>query len=207
MADSNSEPKVVAYFVRHGETALNADGKFRGPLDPPLDNSGLADAQSLGQHFSGVELGDAWSSDKDRAKTTATAILQPKGMTFTPDPNLRSWNVGFMAGRVKADHTEDIDYFQRNKDAQIPDGESLNQFRGRVKPAIQRAIHSGISSGKPSITVAHSSILKEVGNVVVGDHNQGNVYPGGALGVTYDGKKLGIKPILKPKKGTAGYGQ
>jgi probable phosphoglycerate mutase len=33
---------TTIFLVRHGRTALNAEGRFRGRLDPPLDDRGFA---------------------------------------------------------------------------------------------------------------------------------------------------------------------
>lgn len=213
--EGSSSPRIVAYFVRHGETALNNEKRFRGPLDPPLDENGLADAHKAADFFSGIELGSAFSSDKQRAETTAQAILQPKGMNYTSDPNLRAWNVGYMAGQKKSDLKDDIEYFQRHPDEQIPNGESLNQFRDRIRPSLLNSIQSGVSEGKPSLTTLHSSGIKEVSNIIHGDHNHTQVYPGGIAAVYHDptaedGKKFFVKAITKEKKGAAkreGYGQ
>jgi broad specificity phosphatase PhoE len=128
-------------------------------------------------------------------------------MQFESDPNLRAWNVGYLAGQPKSEHQDDISYFQRHPDEQIPNGESLNQFRQRVHPSILKALQSGISTGKPSIVFAHSSICKEVGNMLHGDHNAGNVKPGGILQVVKDENGFKVHPVLKGKEGKQGYGQ
>ena len=202
-------PNVVAYFQRHGSTELNNSGKFRGSLDPDLDQHGMDDAKSASQFFAPIQLGDAYSSDKKRAESTATAILQPKGLTYESDPRLRSWNVGFLAGQPKADHKDDIEYFQRHPDAPVPGGESLNQFKQRVRPSIHRSIGSGIQKGTPSLTVAHSSVLKEVSSLIHGNHNHENVDPGGIIGVTHDPKtgQLGVKALFKKRGGKHGMGE
>lgn len=207
MAD---DPRVVAYFVRHEETALNSEKRFRGPLDPPLDEKGISGLDDTRDYFSNVELGSAFSSDKQRVEQTATGVLQPKGMTFQSDPALRAWNIGYLAGEKKSDHADDISYFQRHPDVQIPSGESLNQFRDRIRPAILRSLQAGVSSDKPSITFLHSSGVKEVSNVIHGDHNKVQVKPGGIAAVTYDGSNFNMKAVLRPKTGAAkkdGYGQ
>lgn len=199
------DPKIVAYFVRHGSTELNDSGKFRGPLDPPLDENGIQDAHTASDFFKNISVGHAWSSDRRRTETTARAVLQPKGQSYDVDENLRAWNIGYLAGEVKDERASDIDYFQRHPDEQIPEGESLNQFRQRVKSPVLRAIKAGMS-GQPSVVFGHSSVLKEVNHIIHGDHMLNTVYPGGVIGVTYDGKKFGVQPLLKPKGGTDGYG-
>ena len=37
-----TEHRAPVYLARHGRTALNAEGRLRGHLDPPLDDTGHA---------------------------------------------------------------------------------------------------------------------------------------------------------------------
>jgi broad specificity phosphatase PhoE len=39
------ERVTTVLLVRHGRTALNAQGRFRGLTDPPLDEMGMAEAE------------------------------------------------------------------------------------------------------------------------------------------------------------------
>ncbi len=41
------------FLVRHGRTPLNAEGRFRGRLDPPLDDRGLAEASAAVHEIAG----------------------------------------------------------------------------------------------------------------------------------------------------------
>lgn len=197
--------QIVAYFVRHGTTLLNEENKFRGPLNPPLDEKGIQDAGKLGAYFQNIDLGSSWSSDTKRAETTAKAILDPKGKSPEVTPDLRAWNVGYLAGEKKDEHQDEVGYFQSNPTEEIPNGESLNKFRQRVKPRILKAIHTGWKSGKPSLVVAHSSIIHELGNILHGDHSATLVKPGGVVGVFHDGKHFTAKPLVRPEKGDHPY--
>lgn len=193
-----NEEKTVAYVVRHGETELNADGRFRGDLDPHLDEHGLADADELSGILRNVDLGEAWTSDKTRAEQTAERILEPKGMSASPTKDLRAWNVGYLSGEKKNQHQDDVAYFQRNPNLPIPGGESLNEFRNRVRPQLLQAIKAGLDNGSPSLVVAHSSVIHELGNLIHSDHNAALVEPGGMAAVTYDGKYFRAKAVHKP---------
>jgi broad specificity phosphatase PhoE len=206
-SNGSTDPQIVAYIVRHGTTDLNQGGKFRGPLDPPLDEQGFNDADKVGKYFEHIDLGFATRSDKLRTQQTASPTLDPKGITATADPNLRAWNVGYLAGKVKSEHQDEISYFQNNPDVQIPNGESLDEFRGRARSPLLGAIDKGIQSGVPSVVFGHSSIVKEVSNLVHGDHNKVAVYPGGIAGVTWDGNKLDFKALTKKKAVAEGFGQ
>ncbi len=47
---------TTVLVIRHGRTALNADGALRGRVDVPLDEVGLAEAAQLGDLFEPVPL-------------------------------------------------------------------------------------------------------------------------------------------------------
>jgi broad specificity phosphatase PhoE len=189
--------RIVAYVVRHGETQLNAEGRFRGPTDAPLSDKGHEDAENLRKLFSKVSLGAAYTSSKTRAMQTAEHVLDPKGISASPTDSLHAWNVGYLAGEVKKDHKSDIDYFQRNENEQIPAGESLNEFRARVRPALLQAIHKGVTDGDPSVVFAHSSVIHELGNIVHHDHTASLVKPGGVAVVKFDGSHFTAEAFYK----------
>ena len=200
MGPMPSENRIVAYFVRHGETTLNAEGRFRGPSDPPLNENGHNDAAKLAAYFQNISIGHAITSDMQRATSTAETILDPKGQVADQTPDLHALNVGYLAGEKKdePDNVASVGYHQDHPDQAFPNGESLNDFRGRVRPVILRAIHSGWKNGVPSLVVAHSSVIHELGNVVHNDHTSAIVKPGGVAAVSFDGKAFSAKPLIRP---------
>lgn len=197
---------LIAYFVRHGTTEGNTKGLFRGPLDFPLDSNGLKDAENLKNFFGNVDLGAAYSSDTTRARTTAEAVLEPKGMVASETPDLRSWNVGYLAGLSKKENQKDINFFQKNESTVVPNGESLHQFKIRVQPRIKNSIMKGITSGVPSITFTHSSVIHELSHMLYGDHSYIKVKPGGVVGVYKRGNQLTAKALLRPETGKQNEG-
>lgn len=195
--------KVAAYFIRHGTTNLNQEKKFRGPLNPDLDAEGRKDARALKSRFSNVDTGNVYTSSKTRSKETAHTIFGKKPVESTP--SLDAWNVGFLAGKPKADNEDTIQHYQQNPDEKIPEGESLNDFRSRVHPTIKKALKEGVK-GKPSAVVTHSSVIHELGNMLHGDHKAALVDPGGVVEVTHDGKKYHTRVVHKPDGKETGYG-
>jgi broad specificity phosphatase PhoE len=191
------EQRIVAYFVRHGETQLNAEGRFRGPTDVPLSTKGIHDAEALATYFSHIKLGDAYTSSKQRAIHTSELVLEGKGMSAAPTDKLHAWNVGHLAGEKKSDHKDDVEYFQKNPSLPLPGGESLDEFRDRVNPAIKKALLSGVKNGVPSITFAHSSIIHQLNHLVHHNHTRQLVEPGGVAAVYYNGKKFHVQALIK----------
>lgn len=198
-------PRVLAYFIRHGATGLNGEKRFRGALNPPLNEEGMSEAEKLKNFFANVDLGDAYTSATNRAETTAQIILTPKGIDPIVVPSLKALDVGYLSGQLKDDHKDAMIYYQENSNMVIPKGESLNAFRGRVRPIIHQIIKRGVTTGLPSLAVAHSSIIHELGNMLHGDHNHSLVEPGGVVAVVHDGNTFKAVPILRKSKKSSHY--
>ena len=58
---------IVVYFVRHGQTAHNAQRIIQGQLDTDLDDVGRAQAQIVANGLSDVPFTHAFTSDARRA--------------------------------------------------------------------------------------------------------------------------------------------
>jgi len=198
--------RLLAYFVRHGTTGLNQAKCFRGPFDPPLDEKGYQDAIKLKDYFKDKELGEAFSSPKLRAQQTAQTLLEPHDIEPLIDKNLVAWNVGYLGGQPKAKHNDEIDYYQNHPDEPIPGGESLNAFKTRLRPSIRHIIQRGHETGLPSIAVAHSSIVHEIGAMFHGHHQAVLVHPGGVVGVYLGAQGLYGEPLVGAKNKPEGYG-
>jgi broad specificity phosphatase PhoE len=191
---------TLVYGARHGTTVLNADGCFRGPLDPPLDEKGQRDAEELGAYFEKIPVICIISSDKKRALQTARVIAQhKKGIEIHPNSALHAWNVGKFAGKPKDQYEEEFEHYVRNPDVAIPGGESLNEFKGRIRPIYAQAIHLANHAGKPLLLAVHSSVIHEMGSMINNDHESTLVKPGGAARIYYDNGKLMAEPIFKPE--------
>lgn len=192
--------KILCYLARHGETALNAQNCFRGNVDAPLAESGLADAHNLAGIFKKIKL---WphiiSSDKRRAVQTATIIAEALGMGVKRTPGLRAWNVGSFSGKPKnEENLEALDYYIEHPNVPPPTGESLEQFKARVRPVLAKAVETAFYREMPVLLVVHSSIIHEAGEVFNGDHSSTLVKPGGIAVIALKNSKLVAKPLYRP---------
>lgn len=92
---------TLLYFVRHGKTEWNLEGRFQGSQsDSPLLPSTERDLDILGDHLSDVSFDYIFSSDLPRAAKTAEAIVakQPSTVEMTLTPELREWRLGKLEG-------------------------------------------------------------------------------------------------------------
>lgn len=192
-----SPDDVLFYLGRHGTTELNQEDRFRGPLNVDLDEKGRQDAEQLRDFFNRIKIGGITTSDRHRAMETALTIGKPKDLTPHVDEGLRSWNVGYLAGQLKQPHQDEIKHYVDNPDEVIPQGESLNQFRQRVRPMFQKAIAMRKQMKAPHLLLAHASVVREASNIFNGDPDKALVHPGGALAVMHTPKGIKALPIFK----------
>ena len=183
------------------ETAGNAAGAFRGPLDYPLNVEGHRDAKNLGKWFADKDISAVYASPKTRTRDTADAIAIPKQLKVQTIDAFAPINVGYLAGEKKDDHKNVMDYFEKYPNEKIPMGESVNEFRARTQQPIKDILTEGAHSPHPVVAVVHSSIIHELNHIITGDHNQTLVKPGGVVGVyQHPEHGLAIKALLYPEK-------
>jgi broad specificity phosphatase PhoE len=189
----------IAYFARHGETANNAAGKFRGASNVGLDEHGKRDAQKLGDYFKDIPLSRVFSSPKDRAIDTAKAVATPKNLQVEVMNGLQPLNVGYLSGEKKSNHEHVMDYFQKFPTEHIPMGDSIQSFRDRSQPDIKQILAFGMKNEVPPLAAVHSSIIHEVNHILTGNHTQTLVKPGGLIAVYYHPQQgFKIKALLHP---------
>ena len=192
---------VCVYVVRHGRTVLNATQKFRGNANPALDDVGIKQAHTLAHLFSNIDISHVFCSDKIRATKTADIIAQEKGIPVNPSEALRALNVGDFSGQPRNQESEaELQRYLDDPDCCIPGGESLSDFRSRIRPCLQEALDLYLECGVPPMLVAHSSVCHEIGNLATGNHKSVLVEPGGAIAVYYNlsDQHISAAPIFRP---------
>lgn len=84
--------------VRHGRTEWNANRRFQGHTDVPLDEEGRAQAVALGALLGQQRIDVAVSSDLIRAEETARLILGSRDLPLRLDPDWREMRFGEWEG-------------------------------------------------------------------------------------------------------------
>jgi broad specificity phosphatase PhoE len=202
---SPPDSPIACFIVRHGQTVLNHEKKFRGSANPPLDSAGLKQAHTLANLFENIDLSCIFCSDKQRATKTAEIIAQKKGYKVHPSENLRALNVGDFSGQPRTTDSEaDLQTYLDDPNCTIPGGESLNDFKSRIRPCIAQALKIYEEHGVPPLLVAHSSVVHEVSAMSTGNHKEKLVEPGGAIAIYFQDGKMKAEPIFRPVKGQQG---
>lgn len=154
-------------LLRHGRTAYNAEARFQGQVDIPLDEVGLGQAKRMADTLA-TELADAGqvrllSSDLSRAAQTADAVAARLGVEVTHDPRLREIYAGEWEGLLRAEIVErwpdEFEAWHRgDADVRIGGGESRVDAGLRAAAAIAEADQS--MDGGTLICVSHGGSLR-----------------------------------------------
>ncbi|MFC5631963.1 MULTISPECIES: histidine phosphatase family protein [Streptococcus] len=90
------------YFVRHGKTEWNLEGRFQGAnADSPLLPEALEDIAELGEYLSDINFDKVYSSDQKRAIDTAQLLIDKHNndLTLETTESLREWNLGILENK------------------------------------------------------------------------------------------------------------
>ena len=92
------------YFVRHGETDMNARNMFYGWYDADINEKGIAQAEELRAAFEAIHIDAIYSSDLKRAYHTAEIIAN--GREIQPVPEIRELYYGDWENRTWEEMSE-----------------------------------------------------------------------------------------------------
>jgi broad specificity phosphatase PhoE len=148
-------------LARHGETDWNREGRFQGHADPPLNDTGRAQAARLAVELADVELAAVYSSPLRRALETAEVVAAAHDLTPIPLDALREVDVGSWQGLTRPEiETRFPDQFARWLDYEQgwADGETYEEMSQRVVAALlELAVEHG---GKQILAVTHGGPIR-----------------------------------------------
>lgn len=93
---------TTVFAIRHGRTALNADGALRGRVDVPLDEVGLAETAQLAKLFEPVPLAVVVCSPLRRARQTAVPLAASTSAPVRIEEAFTDRDVGDWSGMPAA---------------------------------------------------------------------------------------------------------
>ena len=155
------QPKVSGnwYFVRHGETDWNREGRLTGHSDIGLNASGREQARAAAEQLRPRNIELVISSDLVRARETAAVIAGELGAELVTDAGFRERNFGELEGR----HRDDLDSELFNRMRLDPEftpaaGESLAALEERISEALAR--HRDSPRHQNVVVVSHGTALR-----------------------------------------------
>ena len=154
------------YFVRHGRTLWNLEGRFQGASgDSPLLSESVDILKQLGQHLKEIPFDTIYSSDLPRAVKSAE-IIQSQLQSPCPlksIPDLREWQLGKLEGlkiaTLNAIYPQQIEAFRSNLaqfDTKMFEAESLYSTTQRTIQFIKSLKES---SAERILIVGHGANL------------------------------------------------
>ena len=142
---------------RHGQTSWNAQHRFQGQSDIPLDEIGQAQAEQAARRLATLRPDALFSSDLVRAQQTAAPLARLTGLTVTLDKDLRERFGGVWEG------LSDQEIRERYPAERItwspPNGELAVVVADRVAGALNR-IADTLEPGQLAIAVGHGAALR-----------------------------------------------
>ena len=188
---------VEIILARHGETDFNASEKFRGRVDVPLNDTGLRQAELLGEYLRGDKIDIVYSSPLTRAVATAEAVAAPHGLAVNIVQSLNDIDCGEWQGLTVAEVKEKYpelyqDWLDTPEQVRLGGGESLEDVRRRVVPFAQDAVMRGIDGR--IVLVSHRVVHKVLICALLGLGNGSfwsfKLDTGGITRFNYDGDRV-----------------
>ncbi|MFT4228459.1 histidine phosphatase family protein [Micropruina sp.] len=154
--------RVVVW--RHGETGWNAEGRYQGQADVPLNERGRGQAVAAALRIAELRPDRIVSSDLQRAATTAGQLAKCTGLDVELEPRLREINVGDWAGMTNAEvyaaHPDFATALQAGRDARrSATGETGAEAGARVAEALLD-IAEASPDGSTVVVVGHGFALR-----------------------------------------------
>jgi len=199
-------PGLVALLLRHGETELNAENKFRAWLDVPLDKNGLQQAQDAAQfilaNYPGIVR--IVCSPLQRAQQTAQPIAEALGIQPEIEQRLISWHLGVLTGQDRDKYKDVLQEYIENPSEPIPQGESLDQVRERVGQAIDEILEEAEERGLTLVVTQSSDIFPILQLMEGKEHGEKldtpMTGPGGVFAVSIDGDGFKAEVVFGEEK-------
>ena len=159
---------MILYLVRHGQTDWNLENRVQGRTDTPLNETGIAQAESLAEEMAGINARAVCSSDLRRALVTAEKIrsrlgLPPEKLCVLPElteVDFGPWE-GKTLDEIRRIYPEDYRRWVSHSFGELPPGgEKREDILRRIGEALSKiAAAAGPEEDSEVIIVAHGGIL------------------------------------------------
>jgi len=152
------------YVVRHGETDLNRDRRFRGMSDAPLNEQGRLESRGAARLLSGHGVSAIHTSPVRRAVETAEMIAGEIGAGVVVNDGLIDIDYGEWQGLTVEEVQEKFgkgtleSWMKDPGGFTFPGGESMLDVCSRLEPALLGIVRE--NPGGTVAAVSHLAVLK-----------------------------------------------
>jgi broad specificity phosphatase PhoE len=154
--DRRHSDVITLILWRHGQTAFNAQRRFQGQTDIPLNDVGLAQAAQAARYLAALRPDAIFASDLRRAVQTAGTLARLTGLSIKLDEDLRERHGGLWEGMTD---TEIKEKYPEAFAAWVPPGgETSSAVADRSAAALGR-IADAMPGGSVAVVVGHGANL------------------------------------------------
>jgi len=154
-------------LLRHGRTEWNAQRRFQGQADPPLDEVGRAQAYEVAPLIASLRPSAIVSSDLVRALETAQIVAAALRVPVTVDVRLRERSLGHWEGltrdEVAATYPDELADWAAGRDVSRRGGETRDEVAERSLAAFREH-----AAGETLLFVTHSATAMALCNALLG---------------------------------------
>ena len=144
--------KKPFFYIRHGQTDWNAERRYQGRIDIPLNATGEQQAQDAIAGPMDCGITHIFSSPLKRARRTADIINTALALPITEISNLQECNFGVMEGTVRQGDS----FSEKWRRGFTPEkAETYDVFTARVFAAVNQVLeHDSVP-----LIVAHGAVF------------------------------------------------
>lgn len=151
--------------IRHGQTAWNAEHRFQGHTDTPLDETGRRQAKELATEVAPLQPGLILCSDLQRARWTASPLASATGAVVVFDAALREINLGAWEGlthpEAEVRYPDEYDAWSMGRPVRRGGGETEAEAGARAAAFISsRLAHPDAAKTDVVAVVSHGTVLR-----------------------------------------------
>lgn len=150
-------------LARHGETDWNAERRYQGHADRPLNAAGRLQARELAQSLLSEGVSAIYSSDLLRARETAEIVAAWIGLPVITRDALREIDVGEFSGLTHEEIVARWPEVPARTDALgygWTRGESFEALHTRIAAELRRI--AGVHPGETVLVVGHGAMMRVV---------------------------------------------
>jgi broad specificity phosphatase PhoE len=155
---------MTVLLARHGETDSNAERRFQGQLDTPLNARGREQAVDLAERVATEvpDLAVLVASPLSRARETAEIVGRRVGLEPRLDPRFMEIHVGEWQGLLYSEVLERDPELMRQwmeppPGFRFPGGESIAEQQARVREGLDAVRAEG---RLPALVVCHGGVIR-----------------------------------------------
>ena len=146
------------FFARHGQTEWNAQNRFIGRADVPLNAKGIEQAKQLAKSVSELDIDLIYTSPLMRAKETAKCVSDHTRIPVQVHNGLAEVDVGYLEGRTETA----LNFFEEWRGDKLDT--SVERYQ-EVSLRVLKALKDIREQARLPLVVAHSGIFEVISGI------------------------------------------